>query len=408
MRIFLTLLILCLFAAHGHAQERGALTGQPAPQRERLPQRADAPGAQAPVRGMQAEQKEKAPDFNPRNALQAHGATNALEREILIFTGRGARAEALSELNARGLDLIEEFDLDALGGALFVTRGSPAILQSLRNALPDAEVDWNDDLSASAGPRLYAKDKIDWPAGGACLKGALKIPIGLIDGRIDRAHPAFAGQVILEKSFLDEGRADARHATAIASILVGNAPEQGFDGLLTGAKLYSAIALRNAPNDSRLASIEATLRGLNWLMREDVRLINVSLAGKKNRVLVRAFEKSLVRGTLVFAAAGNNGPVAPPAYPAAIAGVFAVTATDALGRPYKHANTGDYIDFSAPGVDIWAAAPGGEGAYHSGTSFAAPYALAAVALQLSKNPNLSAAMVARIFEDHKNISAWCP
>ena len=49
-----------------------------------------------------------------------------------------------------------------------------------------------------------------------------------------------------------------------------------------------------------------------------------------------------------------------------------VTAVDALSRIYPQANRGDYIDLAAPGVDVWAARPGTQGAYYSGPSYAVP------------------------------------
>lgn len=313
-------------------------------------------------------------------------------------------------IEEQGLEVLQSYNLISLDSALIVTRGDQLNLQKLRQQFPDAEIDWNDDLSASGvAPRLYAKNKIKWPDQGACLDEALKIPIGLIDGSIDQSHPAFAGQTILEKNFLRRTAADKSHATAIASILIGNAPDQGFDGLLSGAKIYNAVALRHAPNDEQLASTEATLRGLDWLMGQDIRLINVSLTGRKNRVLISGFEKATARGALVFAAAGNNGPEAPPVYPAALEGVFAVTAIDKNGKPYKAANIGDYIDLAAPGVDIWVAVPDKQGSYLSGTSYAVPYALAGAALLLTSNRNLSSDLIMKIFKAGGTIlQAQCP
>lgn len=334
--------------------------------------------------------------FCPASAVPQR--MTARTQDILIFAGEDQRAAILRELESREIEVIRSHTLSALDSILIVIQSAQAadLIAELRDIFPQVEIDLNSDLSPAKGPRLYAKDKIKWPDKGACVDEALKIPIGLIDGRIDTAHPAFAGQTIIEKNFLSGGAADRNHATAIASILIGNAPEQGFDGLLTGAKLYNAVALRRAPDDRQLASIEATLRGLDWLMGRNVRLINVSLAGKRNRALIKAFEKSLERGALVFAAAGNNGPEAPPVYPAAIDGVFAITAIDAANRIYAAANQGDYIDFAAPGVDIWSAAPKG-GAYKSGTSYATAYGVAAAALHLQRNSALSHDLLLELF-----------
>jgi hypothetical protein len=412
MRVFILIFGMMICAGIAQAQSRPgtADTSHTAP--ERVEPEPIIPEDKKPVPTAKEEQEkaqssmmerlEHEQDLVVQNAPQV--------KEILIFADIGERQDILSILQRRELDILEDYTLHSLGSILLVTKGDNTTLQQLRAQLSNAEVDWNDNLSASKGPRLYAKEKIKWPSenskSGACLDKALRIPIGLIDGRIDRGHPAFAGQTIVEKNFLDNVTADQSHATAIASILIGNASHEGFDGLLKGTQLYSAIALRRSPKDQQLASIAAILRGLDWLMGKNIRLINVSLAGQKNRVLEKGFKMSLERGTLIFAAAGNNGPHAPPAYPAAIDGIFAVTAIDVSGRTYKHANRGDYIDFSAPGVDVWAATPGGSGGYKSGTSYAVPYALGAAALKLTQNAQLSAAILRKTLD--RDITAACP
>ena len=54
---------------------------------------------------------------------------------------------------------------------------------------------------------------------------------------------------------------------------------------------------------------------------------------------------------MIVAAAGNGGPTAPPAYPAALRPVVAVTAVDSKDHIYRYANQGRYIMVAAPGVD---------------------------------------------------------
>ncbi len=357
----------------------------------------------------------KAPQstLSERAQQQAEEARKNLSsfREILILVSVNDKTDVTDVLKSRNLTLIENYSLRSLGLVLILTKGNVAILKDLRRLLPNADIDWNSDLSSARGPRLYAKDKIKWPDHGACLEQAIKIPIGMIDGHIIQSHPAFAGQNISEKSFVGNKNADNRHGTAIASILVGNAQQSGFDGLLKGAKIYNAVALRHTSDGQQLASTEAVLRSLDWLLLQDVRLINVSLAGEQNALLTRAVELALKNGALIFAAAGNNGPSAPPAYPAAINGVFAVTAIDANGKLYAQANTGRYIDLKAPGVDVWVA--GFEdsqgsilGSYQSGTSYATPFALAAAALQLTRNSELSAALLSKILG--QTVIANCP
>jgi subtilisin family serine protease len=130
-----------------------------------------------------------------------------------------------------------------------------------------------------------------------------------------------------------------------------------------------------------------------------VDVINMSLAGPPNRLLQQAISLLVERNQLITAAAGNAGPGAPPAYPAAWPGVLAVTAVDNQARIYRQANRGEYIDLAAPGVDIWAARPGTRGAYYTGTSYATPYVSAALAVLRQRADGQGAGFLRRQLRD---------
>ena len=90
--------------------------------------------------------------------------------------------------------------------------------------------------------------------------------------------------------------------------------------------------------------------------RRGVQVTNLSLSGPPNALLEQLLRRLAEGGIVIVAAAGNEGPKAGPAYPAAYADVIAVTAVDRMKRPYRRAGRGEHIDLSAPGVDIWTAA----------------------------------------------------
>jgi minor extracellular protease Epr len=76
---------------------------------------------------------------------------------------------------------------------------------------------------------------------------------------------------------------------------------------------------------------------------------------------------------------GNEGPQAPPQYPAAYDDVVGVTAVDSKYRVYLYANQGNYVDFAAPGVETTVANAAGAKETVSGTSYAAPIVTVAFA-----------------------------
>ncbi len=106
------------------------------------------------------------------------------------------------------------------------------------------------------------------------------------------------------------------------------------------------------------------------------KLINVSLVGPSNRAIERAVMALRSRGIVIVAAVGNDGPAAPPQYPAGYDGVIAVTGVDAKCKALIEAGRARRVDFAAPGAELAAALPGRGYASVRGTSFAAPLAAA--------------------------------
>jgi subtilisin family serine protease len=122
------------------------------------------------------------------------------------------------------------------------------------------------------------------------------------------------------------------------------------------------------------------LQALAWLKKRGVAVANLSFAGPPDDLLHRAVQELTKAGIVVVAAAGNEGPSAPPSYPAAYEEVIAVTAVDRHLAAYRYASRGDHIDLAAPGVDVWTALPGRREGPQTGTSFAVPFVTAVVAV----------------------------
>jgi subtilisin family serine protease len=117
-------------------------------------------------------------------------------------------------------------------------------------------------------------------------------------------------------------------------------------------------------------------------------LMNMSFTGPIDPLLERIVKNAAAKGVIFIAAAGNNGPKAPPVYPAAYPEVIAVTATDEKDELYGKANRGAYICIAAPGVDIVAPALKKGYGLSSGTSMAAAHVSGVVALLLERDGKL--------------------
>jgi subtilisin family serine protease len=125
-------------------------------------------------------------------------------------------------------------------------------------------------------------------------------------------------------------------------------------------------------DDPAGGSAFAIVRALGWMAARGVRVVTVSLVGPANPLLDGAIRLARERGVTVVAAVGNDGPAAPPAYPASYPGVIAVTGIDGRGRVLPEAGRALHVDFAAPGADMRAADARGGSSAVRGTSFAAP------------------------------------
>jgi subtilisin family serine protease len=154
--------------------------------------------------------------------------------------------------------------------------------------------------------------------------------------------------------------------------------DQGpFRGAAQGASLFVA----DVYGGSRAAgSASSIVRALGWLASKRPQVVNISLVGPQNLLVQRAVQALRARGIGIVAAVGNDGPAAPPQYPASYPGVVAVTGVDARGRALPEAGKAGHLDFAAPGADMAAALPGQGYAKVRGTSFAAPLATARLAI----------------------------
>jgi subtilisin family serine protease len=122
-------------------------------------------------------------------------------------------------------------------------------------------------------------------------------------------------------------------------------------------------------------------------------VINVSLVGPKNALLERIVRSLIEQGYLIVAAVGNDGPAAPPLYPAAYPDVVGVTGVDAHRRVLLEAERGPQVMFAARGADLGAADLKHGYAPVRGTSYAAPTVAALLAAAVSA-PDRQAALEA--------------
>ena len=237
-----------------------------------------------------------------------------------------------------------------------------------------------------------AQALIGWPASRPPTCRVTQ-PVAVIDTGINPDHAGLAAaQVELARLTEDAApESSVVHGTAVLSLLVGQEPRA--PGLVPEAPVLAIDVFTNAGGDQR-ADVVSLVRALDLTVQRGVRVANLSLAGPENTMLTDMLRAVEVAGVLVVAAAGNAGPTAPPAWPAAHDGALAVTAVDPGGRIYRKAQRGPHIDIAAPGVEVWAAASVKGVKPRTGTSYAAPHVTAAAAVLASRHPDWTPADLA--------------
>jgi len=339
-----------------------------------------------------------------------------------LLASRGERLRALVRAHPRDLELGPTGDLIVRGAILavapspdvlaraaeegFTAQGLPdaldlqivrvkapegmsaaAALARLRKLDPQGAYDF-DPIYGPSGLQDVAQDGARTPAAGA---QRADVRIGLIDTGADVAHPALARARIDQKGFASSEVVPAAHGTAVASLIVG---EDGrFEGVAPGATLMVADVYGRSPTGG---SGDLLVRALAWAAARGARVINMSLVGPPNLVLGAAVRAVQAQGILIVAPVGNDGPAAPPAYPASYPGVVAVTGVDRRGRVLIEAGHASHLDFAAPGAEVTAASLSGGFATERGTSFAAPVVAARLALAEAKGGRTPAAAIAAV------------
>jgi hypothetical protein len=323
-----------------------------------------------------------------RDVLEAdpHGAA-VVRGEILALAPSDA---ALQAARAAGFSVLREQPLSELGVRIVVLHASGSTaraLHRLQGLDPAGAYDFN-HVYIDSGALLAAAPA---PGGAAAASGtaepAAATELGLIDSGVDAAHEVFSG-IAIHQHGCASGPVPAEHGTAVASLMVGRA--EALHGAAPGATLYAADVFCGQPTGG---AVVAVAESLAWLVHERVPVINVSLVGPPNRVLATVVQSVVDHGHLLVAAVGNDGPAAPPLYPAAYPGVVGVTAVDARQHVLVEAERGAQVKFAAPGADLAAAQPGHGYTLVRGTSFAAPIVAGLLALEL-RAPDPAAAQQA--------------
>ncbi len=311
------------------------------------------------------------------DTIERDAGGNLARRGELLVTG--APPEALLALERAGFtvagrEMVEGLDLEVT--RIAVPRGM---------ALARAET-----LAAQVAPGVEASpDNLHFAAGSEPVSSApalglavlaapqaqtIRTTVGMIDGASGKGV-VVAGQ----KGFAKGAPLASDHGSAVASLLRSAGARQ-----IWVADVYG--------DDPAGGNALAIAKALGWLALSGCKVVTISLVGPKNAVVERAVAAAQGRGVVVVAAVGNDGPAAPPAYPASYDGVLAITGVDRKGRALIEAGRAAHLDYAAPGAGVYALDAAGHAKAMRGTSFAAPLAATRVAAAMDSRTSWRTAL----------------
>ncbi len=225
-------------------------------------------------------------------------------------------------------------------------------------------------------------------------------------------HPDLKGRIVEfydcinnRKNWYD----DNGHGTHVAGILAGNGIMS--NGILAGLAPETDIIAVKVLDKNGEGKVEKILQGLEWIRNNHkkyrIRIVNVSVGAKKEigiykeKKLIEAVEQLWNEGLVVVVSAGNQGPKEGSiTVPGTSRKVITVGSIESEGKKCNCSGRGPTEacvikpDILAPGYGIISCSHDYEysGAYYtvkSGTSMATPMVSGAIAILLSKYPQLT-------------------
>lgn len=236
-----------------------------------------------------------------------------------------------------------------------------------------------------------------WTKGPAEDRGVV---VAVVDSGVDPDHPDLQGRLepgIDVVNSDDDATDDHGHGTHVAGIIVANAGNgKGIAGASRTANVLPVKACDALGACDSFDVTEGIVRGV----LSGASVVNLSVAGSGAacpQVYALAADFAARRDVLLVASSGNEGEKNNPVmYPAACDGYVGVGATGRSDERGAFSTFNEYVDLSAPGVEILSTVPPvsamsedpGTPGYGtaSGTSMAAPHVSALAALLLAQHP----------------------
>ncbi len=224
------------------------------------------------------------------------------------------------------------------------------------------------------------------------------VNVAVIDSGVDINHLDLQDRIIKNKNFVSKNESQGEiHGTAVAGVIAAKAGNQ--EGIVGIAPDVNILALKacwqkKQGNGEAVCSSFTLAKAINFALKEEANVINMSLSGPNDPLLTRLIEKALDLGVVVVAA--QNDKNNKYTFPASVPGVIGVSG-DKLSPATRRASG----TLPAPGKNILTTVPEDSYDFLSGSSFAAAHITGIISLLLEQRPELSQQQIQQLL--HKAV-----
>ena len=220
--------------------------------------------------------------------------------------------------------------------------------------------------------------------------GSQSVLTAVCDSGFDAEHPDLFNNLRLDLAYNAQDNSDYifdadGHGTGTAGTLgaVGN-NNIGVAGVNWDIDIIPIRIAISDTNSSAYISTMATC--IEYAADQGARVVNLSYGGIQYATIDAAAQYLRSKNGLLFMSAGNDGQeFSYPDYTSFIG----VGATDRNNNRASFSSWGNYVDITAPGVDIATTYPENRYVYYSGTSFSSPLTAGIAALMVAANPSIT-------------------
>ncbi len=212
------------------------------------------------------------------------------------------------------------------------------------------------------------------------------ITIAVLDTGCQADHEDLQGSVPSGINFTTNDKKDFSdrdgHGTHCSGIISANNNTIGIVGVAPKAKIMAMKVL----GDDGSGTYEWIISGIMRAVSKKVDIISMSLGGSDYYDRLHdAVRHAYKKGIPIICAAGNSGNIHQLDYPGRYPETISIGALNKDNIRAEFSQTGEKLDFMAPGVDILSTVPVNQYQSMSGTSMATPWAAGIVALIISKH-----------------------